>query len=73
MKEPASSAKSFPTTRKDWESEEVEQEFALLEECRALMNQERAILGYPAGETSPLQSAWARQKQLHPSFRNIKT
>ncbi|ULA58264.1 MAG: Valine--tRNA ligase [Nitrospira sp.] len=42
--------KSFPTTRTDWASEEVEQEFALLEECRALMNQERAILGYPAGK-----------------------
>ena len=40
----------YPTTRPDWESQEVEQEFALLEECRALMNQERAILGYPAGK-----------------------
>ncbi len=42
--------KPFPTTRADWESQEIEQEFALLEECRALMNQERAILGYAAGK-----------------------
>ena len=40
----------FPTARAEWESQEIEQEFALLEECRALMNQERAILGYPAGK-----------------------
>ncbi len=40
----------FPTTREDWESQEAEREFTLLEECRALMNQERAILGHPAGK-----------------------
>ncbi|MBP6198875.1 MAG: class I tRNA ligase family protein, partial [Nitrospira sp.] len=40
----------YPTTRPDWESQEVEQEFALLEECRGLMNQERAILNYAAGK-----------------------
>ncbi|MFZ1503578.1 MAG: valine--tRNA ligase, partial [Nitrospira sp.] len=34
----------YPTVRADWASQEAEQEFALLEECRALMNQERAIL-----------------------------
>jgi valyl-tRNA synthetase len=42
--------KPFPTTRAEWDSQEVEQEFALLEECRALMNQERAILGHSAGK-----------------------
>ncbi len=42
--------KPFPATRSDWESQEVEQEFAWLDECRALMNQERAILGYAAGK-----------------------
>jgi valyl-tRNA synthetase len=42
--------KPFPITRSDWESPEAEHEFALLEECRTLMNQERAILNYPAGK-----------------------
>jgi valyl-tRNA synthetase len=47
--------KSFPTSRADWESQAVEQEFALLEECRALMNQARSILGYPAGKHLPFK------------------
>ena len=45
----------YPTVRADWASQEAEQEFALLEECRALMNQERAILNYPAGKRLPFK------------------
>ncbi|HMZ97955.1 MAG TPA: valine--tRNA ligase [Nitrospira sp.] len=72
--------KSFPTTRKDWESEEVEQEFALLEECRALMNQERAILGYPAGKrlhfkvhgkTEAIASILQKHKDLIEYMENV--
>ncbi len=40
----------YPTLRADWDSPDAEQEFSLLEECRGLMNQERAILNYPAGK-----------------------
>jgi valyl-tRNA synthetase len=40
----------FPTFRSDWDDAEAEEEFALLKECRGLMNQERAILNYPAGK-----------------------
>ena len=40
----------FPITRADWESPQAELEFALLEECRGLMNQERTILNHAAGK-----------------------
>ncbi len=40
----------YPTARQDWDSKQSEEEFAILEECRELMNQERAILNYPAGK-----------------------
>ena len=71
----------FPTTRTDWESQEVEQEFALLEECRALMNQARAILGYPAGKklhfrahgkTSKVGSALRKHKFLIEYMENVE-
>jgi valyl-tRNA synthetase len=42
--------KPYPTARQDWESKEAEEKFAILEECRELMNQARAILNYPAGK-----------------------
>ncbi|HVG02403.1 MAG TPA: class I tRNA ligase family protein, partial [Nitrospira sp.] len=42
--------KPYPAALPDWDSKEVEEEFAILEECRELMNQERAILNYPAGK-----------------------
>ncbi|MBA3754411.1 MAG: valine--tRNA ligase, partial [Nitrospira sp.] len=42
--------RSYPTVQPDWDDTEAEEEFALLEECRGLMNQERAILNYPAGK-----------------------
>ena len=42
--------KRYPAVRREWESKDVEEEFAVLEECRELMNQERAILNYPAGK-----------------------
>lgn len=73
--------KSFPTTRADWESQEVEQEFALLEECRALMNQERAILGHTAGKrlhfkihgkTDVAQSAFGKHKDLIEYMENVE-
>jgi valyl-tRNA synthetase len=40
----------FPTVRPDWNDAKAEEEFALLKECRSLMNQERSILNYPAGK-----------------------
>ncbi len=42
--------KPYPTVRTDWHDAGAEQEFSLLEECQGLMNQERAILSYPAGK-----------------------
>ncbi len=42
--------KPYPTVRPDWDSQEAEIEFSILEECRELMNQERAILNYAAGK-----------------------
>ncbi|MCS6296911.1 MAG: valine--tRNA ligase [Nitrospira sp.] len=72
--------KPFPTTRADWESQEVEQEFALLEECRALMNQARSILGYPAGKhlhfmvhgkTDKIYSAIQKHKDLIEFMENV--
>jgi len=71
----------FPTTRTDWESQEVEQEFALLEECRALMNQERAILGHTAGKrlhfklhgkTDVAHSAFKSHKDLIEYMENVE-
>ncbi|MCS6317341.1 MAG: valine--tRNA ligase, partial [Nitrospira sp.] len=73
--------KPYPTTRPDWESQEVEQEFALLEECRALMNQARAILNYPAGKrlhfkahgkTSKIGSALRKHKFLIEYMENVE-
>ena len=42
--------KPYPTPQAEWNDQEAEQEFSLLEECRELMNQERSILGYQAGK-----------------------
>lgn len=73
--------KPFPTSRADWNSQEVEQEFALLEECRALMNQERAILGHPAGKrlhfkvhgkTDGARSAFQQHKALIEYMENVE-
>ena len=70
----------FPTTRVEWDSPDVDQEFALLEECRALMNQERAILGYPAGKrlhfkvhgkTEALASVLTKHKELIEYMENV--
>jgi len=74
--------KPFPTTRADWESQEIEQEFNLLEECRALMNQARAILGYPAGKrlhfmvhgkTEAVASIIKQHKELIEYMENVDT
>ena len=70
----------FPTTRVEWGSPDVDQEFALLEECRALMNQERAILGYPAGKrlhfkvhgkTEAIASVLTKHKELIEYMENV--
>lgn len=72
--------KPYPTARADWNDKEAEQEFALLEECRELMNQERAILNYPAGKrlhckahgkTSEIGSALRKHKELIEYMENV--
>jgi len=71
----------YPTTRPDWESQEVEQEFALLEECRGLMNQERAILNYAAGKrlhfkvhgkTNQAAAAFQKHRELIEYMENVE-
>jgi valyl-tRNA synthetase len=72
--------KPYPTVRADWDSQEAEQEFSLLEECRGLMNQERAILNYPAGKrlhfkvhgkTDHIYSALEKHKTLIEHMENV--
>ncbi len=72
--------KPYPTARADWNDKEAEQEFALLEECRELMNQERAILNYPAGKrlhfkahgkTSEIGSALKEHNELIEYMENV--
>lgn len=71
----------YPTVRADWASQEAEQEFALLEECRALMNQERAILNYPAGKrlpfkvhgkTDPAAATFQKHRELIEYMENVE-
>ena len=73
--------KLFPITRSDWDSPEAEQEFALLDECRTLMNQERAILNYSAGKrlhfkvhgkTEEIGSALQKHKGLIEYMENVE-
>ncbi len=70
----------YPTVRADWDAAEAEEEFALLEECRGLMNQERAILNYAAGkrlhfkvhgQTDQAQSAFRKHKALIEYMENV--
>ena len=72
--------KPYPIVRDDWDAPKVEQEFSLLEECRNLMNQERAILNYPAGKrlhfkahgkTSEIGSALKKHKELIEYMENV--
>ncbi|MEK6801898.1 MAG: valine--tRNA ligase [Nitrospirota bacterium] len=73
--------KPYPTVRADWGSEEVEQEFSMLEECRGLMNQERAILNYPAGKrlhfkvhgkTDQASATFHKYRQLIEYMENVE-
>jgi valyl-tRNA synthetase len=71
----------YPTVRLDWDAAEAEEEFALLDECRGLMNQERAILSYAAGKrlhftvhgkTGQAHSAFQKYKQLIEHMENVE-
>jgi valyl-tRNA synthetase len=71
----------YPTARQDWESQAAEQEFAILEECRELMNQERAILNYPAGKrlhfkvhgkTPEIREVLNKHKKLIEHMENVE-
>ena len=71
----------YPTARPDWDSQEAEKEFSILEECRELMNQERAILNYPAGKrlhfkvhgkTPQISSALEKHKKLIEHTENVE-
>ncbi|MCS6263502.1 MAG: valine--tRNA ligase [Nitrospira sp.] len=73
--------KPYPTVRADWDSQEAEQEFALLEECRGLMNQERAILNYAAGKrlhfkvhgkTNQAAAAFQKHRELIEYMENVE-
>ncbi len=72
--------KPYPTPQAEWNDQEAEQEFSLLEECRELMNQERAILGYQAGKrlhfkvhgkTEEIGSALEKHKELIEYMENV--
>ncbi|WHZ14277.1 MAG: Valyl-tRNA synthetase [Nitrospira sp.] len=72
--------KPFPTARPGWDDKEAEDEFSILEECRELMNQERAILNYPAGKrlhfrvhgkTDQAHSAFQKHKELIEHMENV--
>ena len=73
--------KPFPIARSDWDSPEAEQEFALLEECRGLMNQERAILNHAAGKrlhfnvhgtTDQARAAFQKHQELIEHMENVE-
>jgi valyl-tRNA synthetase len=73
--------KPYPTARQDWDAAEAEEEFAFLEECRGLMNQERAILNYPAGKrlhfkvhgkTDRSRSTFEKHKGLIEHMENVE-
>jgi valyl-tRNA synthetase len=73
--------KPFPTAKPGWDDKKAEEEFSFLEECRDLMNQERAILGYQAGkrlhfnihgQTDQARSAFQKHKALIEHMENVE-
>jgi len=73
--------KPYPTAQPGWDSKEAEEEFSLLEECRDLMNQERAILGFQAGKrlhfkihgkTDQARSTFQKHKELIEHMENVE-
>jgi valyl-tRNA synthetase len=72
--------KPYPSARTDWNDKAAEQEFSLLEQCRELMNQERAILNFPAGKrlhfkahgkTTEIGSSLKKHKELIEHMENV--
>ncbi|WHZ22076.1 MAG: Valyl-tRNA synthetase [Nitrospira sp.] len=72
--------KSFPNVQPEWDDKEAEDECSILEECRELMNQERAILHYPAGKrlhfkvhgkTDRARSTFQKHKALIEHMENV--